>query len=216
MSATTFEQRMDGAGLQGAMEWRGLLTCAEKIVMHSLLDPRRLVAMMNALDGVSGETAEIGCAGGGTSILIARLNGGHRHWACDTFDGLLDCGEHDDLKNHDFRSGRRCTEKIVRDRLTDHENIALVHGFFPSCAPAEMCAARFAFAHIDVDTYASTHSVFAFFAGRMVSGGIIALDDVIGRGTRGGIKAWEEINASAGERWKVISETDPQVIVQFA
>jgi hypothetical protein len=218
VSSTTYAQRMEYPGILDGMERRGLASHGEQIVMHSLLDARRLMAVMDALDAIPnvlGDTAEIGCAGGGTSLLIAKLNGGRSHWACDTFDGLADCGEEDDLQNRDFRS-RRCTDAIVRARLSPQENIALLHGYFPDCAPPRMRESRFAFAHIDVDTYRSIHSAFAFFAARMSSGGFIALDDVIGRGTRGGIQAWREINADARGRWEVVSETDPQVIVRFA
>jgi hypothetical protein len=209
---------MEYPGVRAELERRGLMPDSETIVMHSLLDALRRTAVMDALDAIPevlGDTAEIGCAGGGTSLLIAKLNGGRAHWACDTFDGLADCGEQDDLRNRDFRS-RRCTDAIVRARLAPQENITLLHGYFPDCAPQRMRESRFAFAHIDVDTYRSIHAAFAFFAARMSSGGFIALDDVIGRGTRGGIQAWREINAGARGRWEVISENDPQVIVRFA
>lgn len=211
MSTWTYEERMDG--LHSAMRERGIEQHSRAIVMHSLLRGPRLLSIMDAMDRVrglaGGDTAEIGCSGGGTSILISKLNAGRRHWACDTFTGLVDVGANDDFVNGRF-SGDGIVK--VRARLTDMQ---IVQGYFPESAPQEMRDARYVFVHIDVDTYESIRQGFAFFEIRMVPGGIIALDDVIGRGTRGAKKAWMEINSRKEKPWRVVSEVDRQVMVRF-
>jgi O-methyltransferase len=190
---------------------------ADSVLSCSLLSGHRLKAMMRAIDAcseVAGDTAEIGCAAGGTTRLIASLNGGRLHWACDTFEGLVDVGEFDDgLRNGHFR--KKTSELgAVRERLADLPNVQLIKGYFPQSAPQAMRFARYSLVHVDVDTYRSIHACFDFFAPRMKRGGLIVIDDVIGRGTAGGIKAWHEILA-ARSGWEVIEENNPHVMVLF-
>lgn len=184
----------------------------EAIMGNSLLSQARLESINRALKRLPpGDTAEIGCQGGGTSLLIATA--GRRHWACDTFRGLMDVGEFDGgLKNGDFTIHKHGLADAARQRLTD-AGIRVVTGPFPASAPGEMKAATFAFVHIDVDTYESIKACFAFFAARMTPGGAIALDDVVGNGTAGAKKAWREIDKRG---LKVVSETECQQIVRFA
>lgn len=214
-----FPERLTGS-LALAM-WRlGIMEYAEQIVMYSqILSSGRLDAIISTLQNSSFKgcaTAEIGCAAGGTSMLISLLNGGVTHWACDTFEGLLDVGEHDDLENGDFGSPL-CTQEIVRNRLAWRKNIKIVPGYFPESAPQEMKDATYAFVHLDTDTYRSMLDGFAFFITRMKHGGYIAMDDVVGtiRGTRGAKVAWQEIQETYRKRIRVLSTSEPQVIVQI-
>lgn len=196
----------------GAMDSSEVNRCASV----SLLTRQRLASIgecLLAACDVPGDTAEVGVAAGGTSRLIAKANGGRRHWACDTFDGLADCSAIDvGLTNKMFQNVRPPVEKF----LAGCENVQLVPGYFPASAPAEMAAARFSFVHIDVDTYQSILGAFAFFSERMSPGGFIALDDVLpaGSGCPGAQLAWTEIVARGG-LWRVYSETPPQVVVIF-
>lgn len=190
----------------------------ESAAEASLLSTSRLIAVGNALQAtkhLQGDTAEIGTAGGGTSELIALTNGGARHWACDTFEGLVDVGEKDEvLTNGMFRR----SANSARERLREYKTIRVVQGYFPDSAPPMMARATYRFAHIDVDTYQSTKNCFEFFAGRMVSGGMIALDDVLPErsGCPGAQKAWLEIaNSKGAKSWRKFSETSPQIIIQF-
>lgn len=197
----------------------GAIDDAAHILPFTILSVSRLKGIARAVAGlgkIEGETAEIGCNAGGTTRLIARANGGRRHWACDTFTGIADAGEEDagSVVNGSF-SNRLAKEADVARRMADL-NVIVVGGYFPDCAPVEMAAARFAFVHIDVDSYRSVLSCFAFFSGRMAPGGLMALDDVIGRGTRGAKRAWSEILSSpAARHFDIIERNDPQVIVRF-
>jgi len=217
MSQIPFDKRFTPR-LRAAFERSGITPHAETILMHSLIcSAGRMEAIISAFDDVphDGDTAEIGCAGGGTSLLIGLINGGRTHWACDTFEGLKDTGAHDDLKDGDFGS-ERCTHEIVAERLLPAPNVRTVPGYFPDSAPVEMRSSLYCFVHIDVDTYQSIHACFEFFSERMVPGGIMALDDVIGRGTRGAKQAWREIGMRRSRPWRPVSQNDPQVIIQFS
>lgn len=184
----------------------------ERGARNSLLSEGRLFAIGAALKvarTLPGDTAEVGVAAGGTTRLIAVSNGGKRHWACDTFDGLVDVGKYDgELTNRMFQN----VLPKVREELEGLENVRIVPGYFPVSAPPTMQAARFSFVHIDVDTYLSIRNCFEFFAARMVPGGLVALDDVLPpRGTLGAMRAWREI----GKEREVFSLAPPQIIVRF-
>lgn len=195
----------------------GLLGEAARIIPFSLLSATRLGGITRAVRsvaGVAGDTAEVGCNAGGTSRLIALLNGRRRHWACDTFEGLVDAGEEDGagrIANGAF-SNRYAKFDDVSQRMSDLPHVHVVKGYLPGDAPPDMREARFAFVHIDVDTYRSIHACFSFFAGRMMPGGVIVLDDVIGKGTEGGKLAWSEIGRDG---FRVVEENDPQVVLRF-
>lgn len=180
----------------------------------SLLNTSRLISIGHCLKAtrfLPGDTAEVGIAAGGTTRLIAACNGGKRHWACDTFDGLADAGGHDGpLTNKMFQNEL----PQVRAELEDMPNVTLVAGYFPLSAHEGM--GKFSFVHIDVDTYQSVLNCFNYFSTRMVSGGLLALDDVLpGRnGCPGAQKAWGEIRRTRG--WEVFSQTPPQIVLRFA
>lgn len=184
-------------------------------VALSLLDTPRLVSVgecLQATRDVAGDTAEVGIASGGTTKLIALANGGRAHWACDTFDGLVDVGVFDvGLTNKMFQN----VLPPVREALASSPNVRMVQGYFPESAPPEMAAGRFAFVHIDVDTYQSIINCFDFFAPRMAPGGLIAVDDVLdASGCPGAQRAWGEILARRSG-WLVVAEAPPQVVVRF-
>ena len=212
-----FDPGKVNALVRDSLSGAGIFEEAVRIVPFTILSAQRLAGMVRAISKIgeiAGDTAEIGCNAGGTSRLIALLNRGRRHWACDTFVGLVDVDEQDGggLQNGDF-SNRLCKADLVAQRLSDL-NVQVVSGYFPDDAPSDMLSARYAFVHIDVDTYRSIHACFAFFIGRMSRGGIMVLDDVIGRGTAGGKAAWAEILAADGGRFTLVEQNDPHVIIR--
>lgn len=185
-------------------------------VSRSRMDTKRAASIgrrVRETRSLQGDTAEVGILGGGTSVLIHAASGRKTHWACDTFEGLVDAGPEDgELVNGDFFSERVSVEPFLKQ----YEGIRLVVGYFPQSAPSEMSEARFAFVHIDVDTYRSVLNCFEWFSSRMAKGGIIALDDVLPErsGCPGAQQAWREVlKKRAG--WHVIDEVPPQAVVKF-
>jgi len=184
----------------------------EPVLKYSLLSSARLRAVIRACDNIAnlpGITAEVGCASGGTSRLIASITG-RQHWACDTFEGLVDADKNDKgLVNGDFKN-----EESVFDGVSSRLaglNAKVVKGRFPDCAPQEMADAQYALVHLDTDTYKSMADGFEFFQWRVVPGGYVILDDVIGKGTMGGKKFWAELDKTG---WEVIEENDPHVVIR--
>ncbi len=184
-------------------------------VSMSLLSTRRLASIGKCLARVrkvEGDTVEVGVAAGGTSRLIVA-GSNRRHWACDTFDGLCDVGEHDrGLTNKMFKN---VFPPVAKELAEYRERVQFVAGYFPTSAPEAMRVARYAFVHIDVDTYESINNCFRFFESRMSPGAIIALDDVLDGGCSGAQKAWREIVAQGSDRWAIYRREDPQVVVKF-
>jgi hypothetical protein len=184
----------------------------EPVLRYSLLSSACLNAIIRACDAIKdlpGKTAEIGCASGGTSRMISLICG-RQHFACDTFEGLVDAGEVDtDLENGYFKNKETELCSVI-DRLKDIPNITIVQGIFPQSATDEMD--EFALVHIDVDTYRSMTDCFGYFASRIKVGGFIILDDVIGRHcTRGGARFWSELDLS---NFTVVEQNDPQAVLQ--
>lgn len=201
-------------GLRNELRRLGIPDPEASVSPYSLLSVSRIKGIVDsvlATNGLDGATAEIGCAAGGTSLVIGTINHGRKHWACDTFKGLVETSEIDtDLWIGQF-SAATLTHAAVEQRLGHLPNVSVIEGFFPECAPAEMDT-RYSFVHLDVDTYASMLNCWAWFRDRMLPGGIIAMDDVIGRGTIGGKQAFLEMDRRG---YKVIAQNDPQVIVRF-
>lgn len=202
------------------MAGMGLEHEIKTILASSLLGADRIKSIARFAQStkeVPGVTAEIGCAAGGTSRLIALLNGGKTHWACDTFTGLVDVSAMEtDLHNGAFFSSGHTTVRAVSRLLEDLPNARVVKGVFPHEAPAEMLNSRYAMLHLDVDTYKSMRDCFDVFSKLMSPGGIMVLDDVVSRkGTIGGRLAWRQILAEPHHGWEVIEENSPQAVVWF-
>lgn len=215
MSRVPFHKRITPS-LRSAFDSAGI-NDPERIVKYSLLNAPRLEAIVRACvatAGLGGATAEIGCASGGTTRLIALMNGGKNHYAVDTFEGLKDADAGDGgLKNGDFEN-RESKLDGVRSRAADLANVEVIQGYFPDCATESMQAERYALVHLDTDTYTSMRAGFEFFQSRMLSGSMMILDDVIGRGTVGGKRFWKEMQR--GNRyWRIVESNDPHVVIRF-
>lgn len=197
-------------------------TVLRRAIPISLLCMARLIGIgecVRLTSFVPGDTAEIGVAGGGTSLLIAAANRGRRHWACDTFEGLVDVGPHDGPLTNGMFARRKDGVGAGRARveaLLSGYNARVIRGKFPDCAPMEMAAARFSFVHLDVDTYESMRTSFAFFEGRMAPGGIIALDDAVRGGAPGAQKFWRElVEGRRSGAWERFGQVEQQAVVRF-
>lgn len=175
---------------------------------------RSIAACLADVDKISGDTAEVGVAAGGTSKLIALRKPERLHWVCDTFEGLMDVGEKDPtLSNGMFfkrSSGLPSTDSV--GAFIGLDNVRIVKGYFPESAPAEMREAKFSFVHLDVDTYQSTLAGFRFFAERMSPGGILAIDDAASGKAFGVQEAWKQLQE---EGWKAVRQVEQQIVLRF-
>jgi len=120
-----------------------------------------------------GEVAEVGTYKGGSARLIAKTCPKIVH-LFDTFSGIpyTDVSV-DSHKKGDFSD---TSMEVVRNFLSDCDNVILHPGIFPSTTNW-VKDKQFCFVHIDVDVYQSVRECLGFFYPRTVRGGIIILDD---------------------------------------
>lgn len=187
----------------------GIDRVMDVLPMSSLHGPRSIAILycLARTRHLSGDTAEIGVNSGGTSRMIRLLTGAAgKHWACETFKGLVDVVKEYDhgLTNGLFQVNRKDVEKLFEGL----DGIEIVEGYFPESAPEDMKHARYKFVHIDVDTYHSTLLAWDFFRKRMLKGGCIVIDDALSRKC-GANKFWNELDKTG----LMYIENAPQVII---
>jgi O-methyltransferase len=151
---------------------------------NTLVDVYRcyeLWSLVREVAPVPGALIEVGVWRGGTGALIAkaaRLAGiADPVYLCDTFSGVPKAGSHDPA----YRGGEHAdtSEAIVRALLArvDASNARIVPGIFPEESAQAIAAARFRFAHIDVDTHASAKDCEDYLWPRLSPGGVMVFDD---------------------------------------
>ena len=128
-----------------------------------------------------GNILEVGCAFGGSGLVIAvraRIAGlTSAIILCDTFAGLVKTGEHDTLKDGDMHGPDGPHQIEVTQFIGNQglDGVNVVQGVFPE--KYNLADSCFRFVHIDVDIYQSMKDAFEAVWPRMVPGGIVVLDD---------------------------------------
>ena len=150
-----------------------------------ILDRRfQLVELAKAVRNLPGSTAECGVFRGVASALICQtLKGtyaaGDGHLGFDSFDGVAEPDDLDRRANgrlHWQRGQLRASLADTTAFLAPYADCRLVQGWIPDCfGPAE--ERQFRLVHIDVDLHSATRDSLAFFYPRLVTGGMIVLDD---------------------------------------
>jgi O-methyltransferase len=130
---------------------------------------------------LDGNLAECGVYRGGTLIplglYLAQTNVKKQLYGFDSFEGFGDLAEQAYLQTYGActdTSYETVHEKISRLHLS--EQVILIRGFFNDTLGA-FRDRRFCFVHLDCDLYESYKVCLNFFYDRMVSGGIILLDE---------------------------------------
>jgi hypothetical protein len=168
---------------------------------HSLLSPERLAHLWTQVKSSppTGDTLEIGCWRGGSSLIMARATTETRPlshtWICDTFQGLVDADPNWDNQhaNGDFGQSHpdwpgdipspEAMQTHVHDLLGANgcRNYTVLRGYFPTVLEAQIPAdTLFSTVHIDVDTYASYLATLNWLIQpsiRLTPGARIILDD---------------------------------------
>lgn len=144
---------------------------------RSLLWPTeaaQLILCVRAVEKVVGDIAEVGVYKGASAKIISELKGEKALHLFDTFAGLPDIHEKDEvtLSAHQYAEGL----DSVKNYLREYKNIAYYPGLFPATStPVENTT--FSFLHLDVDLYQPTLDALHFFYPRMHKGGIILSHD---------------------------------------
>lgn len=152
------------------------LFAAEEVRLKTILDPVRLFEVWtNTRNAPAGDIAEVGVYMGGTLKLMAKLQPSRTVWGFDTFAGMpLATADKDVDLAREFNDS---PIEIVQEYLADCPNVRLVKGLFPDTATIIPKETKFGLVHLDADYYAPTLAGLEFFWPRMVSGGMILLDD---------------------------------------
>lgn len=155
-------------------------TTLAQVQRHSLLGPSKLAQLWDrAMGALPGPAIEIGVYRGGGGCLIARarsyIDPNSFMFLCDTFRGLPNVDERDGgLRQGQFAEPWQTAFDLKRSMALT--NVMFVVGEFPDSAHG-IAHEKFAFAHIDVDTFVSTISALEWLWPRMVRGGVIVVDD---------------------------------------
>jgi hypothetical protein len=167
-----------------------------------------MIQFLRSTLDLPGETGEAGCALGLSSYLICSYRRlydpsftGAGHHVFDSFRGFrgvqtVDVGPYSNYRirkllqegPREKQSFRATTEQT----LAEFPEISFHEGWIPEVFE-ELPDARFKFAHIDVDLYEPTQASLEYFYPRLVSGGLIVVDDY-------GFMAWPGAK-TATDRW---------------
>lgn len=157
----------------------------EAVRASTLVDIYRcyeLWTLIAQVRSVPGEVLEVGVWKGGTSALIARglasFGIEKRVFLCDTFAGVVKSSGKDTL----YRGGEHAdtSEREVLNLLKTlgvSERTEVLAGIFPEQTSRGLEQTRFAFCHIDVDSYLSAKDIFEWVAPRLSLHGVVVFDD---------------------------------------
>jgi len=144
----------------------------------------RLYTLWQAVAGLpAGDhpIAEVGAYRGGSARFIGESLQWHRRhppfFVCDTFAGHAVVDAAVDGPHHVGEQFVNTSYEDVRAYLADLANIRIIRGDFMTTSPQLEPHAPFAFVHVDVDVYPVTRHALEFFAPRVLSRGLIVVDD---------------------------------------
>lgn len=150
-----------------------------------ILDRRfQLIQLAKSVADLPGSTAECGVYRGvGSGLICQTLRDTYtrdaRHFGFDSFEGLPEPAEADRMANgrlHWSRGKLASDYTTVQSLLSEFPFAEVVKGWIPQCLePAQDHIFRLV--HIDVDLKQPTTDSLEFFYPRLVSGGLIVLDD---------------------------------------
>lgn len=122
--------------------------------------------------------AEVGVYKGGSLKLLAMSFPDRRTFGFDSFEGLP-AAHWTDTEVHRPGEFGDTSQEAVSEFLGEYKNnVQLVKGIFPASASL-LEQETFAFVHIDTDFYLSVKACLEWFWPRLLSGGIIVLDDYL-------------------------------------
>jgi O-methyltransferase len=150
----------------------------QDVKIQTLLTPGRLWhlwVLSRATMHLEGDMAECGTYMGGSARLISKATNYVK--SLDVFDTFEGMPEQYVLENNGCVSGDlKCDFDRVKANVSDCPNIVLHKGVVPQSLQA-VEDKRFSFVYLDMDLNQPTLSALYFFWSRLVSGGVILLDD---------------------------------------
>ncbi len=167
--------------------WRGdraFLQIYRQVQDRTLVDIYRLWELWTLVEQAAkagGALLEVGVWRGGSGALIARRAADcgldAPVFLCDTFRGVVKAAEQD----ADYRGGEHAdTSPEYVERFLGELGLSravLLPGVFPDETGDRIADRRFAFCHIDVDTYRSAADILDWVWPRLNVGGMVVYDD---------------------------------------
>jgi len=140
------------------------------------LRQEKLKIYINLSNYLSGNLAEIGVYKGGSAEIIAKNKNEHKKlFLFDTFEGMPEINENDNHhKKNDFND---TSFEKVKELLESYKNVFIYKGIFPQQNSEIIKEEKFSLVHLDVDIYESYKNCLEFFYSRLISGGLLILDD---------------------------------------
>lgn len=171
----------------------------------------KLLEVLQATDGVPGDTVELGCYRGLSSYLICSKRramepgfDGHGHHIIDSFQGLSQPGQEDEPPAGfpDATRIRKMTKigqfsaslDKVRQNLVDFPGIHYWPGWVPQVL-SQVAVTQCRFVHVDLDLYEPTLAAISHFWPKLAAGGYLVCDDY---NWPGGSRAVNEFCAQQG------------------
>jgi len=189
------------------------LKALEQSRLNSLLDPRRILAVLEltrlAASKSDGEVIEMGVYRGGSAAAIgwilrrARLE--RTVHLFDTFGGMPPTMDLDTHEEFDFSdtSVSAVTESL--NRVVPKFPFRLHPGLFSEML-RDVSQSHFCFAHIDADLYQSVREACEFVYPRMDVGGIMLFDDYAAPSCPGAMRAVDEFFRDKIEKPTLVSD----------
>jgi O-methyltransferase len=143
---------------------------------HSLDRKYTLNQLLNLVLHLDGDFAECGAYKGASAFLMCRaLRGtGQLVHLFDSFQGLPKPDHRDG--EYWVEGALPASEEELHRALSGFGNYAVYPGWIPARF-VDVADKRFSFVHIDVDLYRPTLDSLVFFYKRMITGGILLMDD---------------------------------------
>lgn len=132
-----------------------------------------LARLVRSVRHLPGELAELGTYRGGSASVIAGCCPEKRIRLFDTWEGIPE----DDQLEGGHRRGEFAADFDEVRRFLELYDVEYFRGIFPDTAPAANDDTRYAFVHLDADTYQSTRAGLEYFLPRLVPDGVCVLDD---------------------------------------
>ena len=173
---------------------------------QSLTEAYNLCKYLKATDNIDGDVIEVGVHNGGSAQILKKYkNSKKKLFLFDTFEGLMDCGSKDTLKN-----GMMSFDySYVQDFFKYETDVIITKGYFPESA-VNILPRKISFVHLDVDTYTSTLSSLNYIFDFMVDGGTIVIHDYINNPETPGVTAAVD-EFLINKKEKIITESSGDV-----
>ncbi len=134
---------------------------------------KNLVRLLKSVEHIRGDAAELGVYTGGSAKLMAMVAPNRPLHLFDTFEGIPE----DDTETQGHHKGEFASALEDVQAYLHGYRVSYHVGIFPQSIPEELNSCKFAFVHLDADTFQSTRAGIEWFWQRMMPGAVMVLDD---------------------------------------